>query len=332
MSKFVGLDVGTNLLVAGISKDAGDPIFKNQRNCFYKIKPKTEVNKNSIKMSLDKREANYIIDESGTFVIVGEDGLNIAVERNDTAQRPMYRGVVSPKEKASLPILKLIIESLIGKGKKGDKCIFSVPAKPIDGNFDILYHKEVLGLYLRQMGYDAVPINEAFSIALSELLDEGLNGVSISFGAGLCNVAVIHEGDPLLEFSMMKAGDYVDISVGNALDISPSLVQMEKEAGTDLYNPSTKIIEAVAIYYQAVVNYTIQNIVYELKKKEKDLPKFKDPITVVVAGGLSIAKGFVKMMEESIASVSFPIKVGNIKRAADPSKTVANGALLAAMM
>lgn len=331
MSKFVGLDVGTNMLVAGISENNGDPIFRNQRNCFYKIKPKTEINKNSIRMSLDKRKANYIIDD-GVFVVVGEDGLNIAVERNDVAQRPMSKGVISPKEKASLPMLKFIIENLIGKGKKGDKCIYSVPAIPIDGDFDILFHKEMLSVYLRQMGYDTSPINEAFSIALSELLDEGLNGVAISYGAGLCNVAVIHEGDLLLEFSMMKAGDYVDISVGKALDVSPSLIQMEKEAGTDLYNPTTKIMEAVAIYYSSVVNYTIQNISYELEKREKSLPKFKDPIVIVVAGGLSIAKGFVKMMERSIKSVDFPIEVGNIKRAANPSKTVANGALLAAMM
>jgi len=332
MSRFVGIDLGTNLIVAGISEDGKDPIFRSQRDCFYKIKPKTEVNRSSIKTSLDKRKVNYIIDESGHFVIVGQDALDIAIERNDTTQRPMSKGVISPKEKASLPMLKLIIKTLIGEGKEGDKCVYSVPAKPIDESFDPLFHKEIMGLYLRQMGYIASPINEAFAIALSELLDEGLSGMCISLGAGTINVAIVHEGDPLVEFCLTRAGDYIDQSVARALDISPSIVQMEKEAGTDLYNPSTKIVEAIAVYYGSVINYTIQNISYELEKREKSLPKFKDPIPIVLAGGLSLATGFVKRVEEAIKTINLPMEIGSVRRAENPLFSVANGALLAAMM
>lgn len=330
--KHVGIDVGTNMLTSGISKGGKDPIFRSERDCFYKIKPKTEVNKNSIKMSLDKRKVNYLIDEDGVFIIVGQDGLNIASERNDTTQRPMSRGVISSKEKASLPMLKLIIETLIGKGEEGDKCVYSVPAEPMDKSFDILYHKEIVSHYLRQMGYIVTPINEAFAIALSELLDEGLSGMCISLGAGTVNISVVHEGDPLIEFCLTKAGDFIDQSVARALNISQSIVQMEKEAGTDLYDPRTKIMQAISIYYNSVIHYTIQNIAYELEKREKNLPKFNDPIPVVVAGGLSLAKGFIGRVEESIKTVKLPIEIGDIRLAEDPLKAVAQGALIAAMM
>jgi actin-like ATPase involved in cell morphogenesis len=332
MSKKIGMDVGTNMLIAGISENDKNPIFKNQRDCFYKIKPKTEVNKTSIKMSLDKRGVSYIIDEDGCFVIVGQDSLDIAIERNDVAKRPMMKGIISPKDKASLPMLKFIIKELIGEGQKDDKCVYSVPAKPIDGNFDTVYHREILGTYIRQMGYTATHINEAFAIALSELLDDGLNGICISYGAGMTNVAITYLGDLLVEFSILRAGDFIDMSVANALDVSPSLVQMEKEAGTDLYKPSTKIMEAISVYYSSVINYTIQNISYELKKREKSLPQFKDPVTVVVAGGLSLAKGFVRRVEESINIVDLPMRIGNVRRAEDPLKAVAQGALIAALM
>ena len=332
MSKRVGIDVGTNMLIAGISENEKDSVFKSQRDCFYKIKPKTEVNKTSIGMSLDKRKVNYIVNEEGHFVIIGQDALDIAIERNDVAKRPMMKGIISPKDKVSLPMLKLIIKELIGEGQKGDKCIYSVPAKPIDGDFDITYHKEILGMYIQQMGYTTRHINEAFAIALSELLDDGLNGVCISYGAGMTNVAVVYLGDLLAEFSILRAGDFIDTSVARALDISPSIVQMEKEAGTDLYNPQTKIMEAISVYYSSVINYTMQNISYELKKREKSLPQFKDPITVVVAGGLSLAKGFVKRVEESIKTINLPMKIGNIRRAEDPLKAVAQGSLIAAMM
>ncbi|MCK4526441.1 hypothetical protein KAW18_03650 [candidate division WOR-3 bacterium] len=332
MSKFVGLDLGTNMLITGISEDGGDSIFKNQRDCFYKIKPKTKVNKSSIKMSLDKRKVNYIEDEDGSFVIIGQDSLDIAIERNDVVERPMVKGVISPKEKASLPILKLIIKSLIGEGKEGDKCVFSIPSAPIDGNFDIIYHKEMLGLYLKQMGFETTPINEAFAVALSELIDSGLTGGIVTYGAGLCNMAIIHEGDPILQFSLQKAGDYVDEAVGKALDISPSLVQTEKEAGTDLYSPSTIIMKAVSVYYRSVLNYTIKTIAHELKVRKKELPLFREPMPIVLAGGLTLAKGFVQMFNEALKTTDFPIEIGKVMRAEDPLRATAKGALLAAMM
>lgn len=332
MSRCVGIDVGTNLLVGAISEDGGDPTFKSQRDCFYRIIPKTEVNRNSIRMSLDKRNVSYIVDEDGTFIVVGQDALDMAVERNDVAKRPMQKGVISPKDKASLPMLKLIIKELIGEGKSGDKCVFSVPSTPIDGDFDIIYHKQVLSLYLKQMGFEAIPINEAFAVALSELIDSDLTGGVVTFGAGLCNFSIVYAGDPIIQFSINKSGDYIDSSVATALDVSQSLVQMEKEAGTDLYNPTTKIGEAVSVYYRSVLDYAVKTIGHELNLRKKELPLFRKPMPIVVAGGLTLAKGFVTMFSESLKTVEFPIKIGEVKRAENPLFSVANGALLAALM
>lgn len=330
MGKGHGLDVGTNMIVSATTDEEGSPVFRMQRDAFYRIVPKTPVNRNSIKTSLDKRGTNYIIDEDKSFIIVGEDALEIATERNDVVQRPMMRGVISPKEKSSLPMLKLIIKNLIGEGKEGDKLVFSVPGEPIDSYFDIMYHTEMMSLYIKQMGFEAFPINEAFAIAFSELIDDGLTGICLSYGAGMTNIVVVHEGDPLVEFSVTRAGDFIDQSVGNALDVSPSLVQVEKEAGVDLFNPTSKIMEAVSVYYTSVINYTLQNISYELKRREKDLPKFRHPVPVVVAGGLSLATGFTKKVEEIMSSIDFPIEVDKVVLAEEPMKTVANGCLLAA--
>jgi len=329
MNRDKGLDIGTNSIVVAGLDSKGNSVFKMQRDAFYRIIPKTSVNRNSIRVSLDKRGSNYIVDEDGSFIVVGQDALEIAIERNDAAQRPMMKGVISPKEKASLPMLKLIIETLVGKGEEGDRLIYSVPARPIDSVFDITYHTEIMGLYLRQMGFDAQPINEAFAIALSELLDDGLTGICLSYGAGMTNVAVVHEGDPLIEFSLARGGDFIDRSVGSALDISASLVQMEKEAGVDLFNPSSKIMEAVSVYYTSVINYTLQNIAYELKQRQKNLPLFREPVSIIVSGGLSLAKGFARKVEGTLGVTNFPIKVGEVRRAEEPMHAVANGALLA---
>jgi len=327
-----GLDIGTNMLVAASVDENGAPVFKMQRDAFYKIVPKSQVNQSSIRMSLEKRGSNFIEDKDGNFIVVGENALEIAIERNDVAKRPMSRGVLSPREKDSLPMLKMLISELIGKDGDGGTIVYSVPARPVDGNFDIVYHTEMMKTYLAEMGYDSQPINEAFAIALSELLDDGLTGICVSYGAGMTNVAVIHQGDPLVEFSVLRAGDFIDHSVGKALDISPSLVQLEKEAGTNLEDPDTKIMQAVSVYYSSLINYTLKNIAYELEKREKDLPIFREAVPIILSGGLTLAKGFVKKFETVLNTLSFPVKISEVRRANDPLRAVANGALLAAQL
>jgi hypothetical protein len=332
MSNSKGLDIGTNMIIAAEIGEDGNPVFKMQRDAFFRIVPKSEVNKNSIRNALNKREFNFIEDADGSFIVVGEEALEMAIERNDIAKRPLRRGVISPKEKNSLPMLKLLIENLLGRGEGDTNLVYSVPAKPIDGYFDIVYHTEIMGAYLGQMGYKAQPINEAFAIALSELLDEGLTGVCFSFGAGMVNVAVIHHGDPLVEFSMTKGGDYIDIATGQALDMSPSLIQLEKESGVDLLNPSTKIMEAVSVYYNSVMRYVLENTVFELKRRKKSLPIFREDVVMIVSGGLTLANGFVQKMNDIIKTVDFPIGIKEIRMAKNPMTSVAGGALLASQL
>lgn len=327
-----GLDIGTNMLVVAYEDDEGTVKHKKQRDAFYTIEPKSQVNENSIRTSLEKRGANFIIDKNGNFVVVGEDALEIAIERNDVAKRPMRRGVLSPREKDSLPMLKLLIESLVGKAEDDARIVYSVPARPVDGSFDIVYHTEMIKTYLNEMGYDSYPINEAFAISLSELLDDGLTGMCLSYGAGMVNVAVVHQGDPLVEFSLTRAGDYIDQAVGNALDISPSLVQLEKEAGIDLANPTNKIEEAVSVYYNTLINYTLKNISFELDKRKKNLPVFRDPVPIIVSGGLALAEGFVDKFKDCLTGISFPVDIKEVRRAEDPMTAVATGALLGAQL
>ena len=326
----VGIDIGTNRLVAATLAENGSPVFKSERDAFFRIIPKSEVNRNAIKMSLEKRGSNFIIEDAN-FCVVGEDAVQIALDRNDASMRPMQKGVISPKDKANLPMLKLLIKSLVGEGS-GDKLVYSIPGTPIEDDFDIVYHSTLLSMFFEELGYKPTPINEAFAIALNELIDTGVTGVSLSFGAGMTNVAVTAQGDPVVTFSTTRSGDFIDRQVGTALDMSPSLVQLEKEAGVDLNNPSSKIIEAVNVYYKSVIDYTVNNIVYELTNRKGTLPVFREEVPIVLSGGLAWAKGFETLFADAINKVELPFKVGEIKVVDNPDNCVAAGCLLAAQL
>lgn len=327
--KGVGLDIGTNMLVAAVIGEDGKPSYKRQRDAFLRIVPKSEINRKSIRRALEDRKANFIIDND-EFIIVGEEALHMANERNLEARRPLSKGVLSPKEKDSLPMVKLIIKSLIGQGNN-DKLVFSVPGEPVDGNFDIFYHQEMMKAYLKEMGFEASPINEGFAIAFSELLDDNLTGVCLSFGAGMVNTIVCYDGDPIVQFSITKGGDWIDVAVGKALDLSASLIQIEKEeTSLDLLKPVGKIQEALSVYYNILIDYSLDTIVYELKKAK--LPSFRGSIPVIVSGGLTLANNFVEKFKMQLELKKLPFEVREIRRAKDPMTAVANGALLAAIL
>lgn len=327
----IGVDVGTNMLVsAAVSGEDEDTVIKMQRDAFYQIRPKSPMNAKIIKASLQKSNANFIENSSdGTIVVVGEDALHSAIERGDKAQRPLSRGVISPKEKSSLPMLKLLLQGLVGEGDGNTKLCYSIPASPVDTDFNVTYHAGVLDSIFESMGFIPSSLNEAYAVSLDSLLDEGLTGMALSAGAGMSNVCVVHQGEVLTQFSTVRGGDYIDNSVGQALDISPSIVQVEKESGVNLYNPSTEIEHAVVIYYRSLLEYTIKNIAYELNKKKKDLPQFKDGVSFVVSGGLSKAEGFTDKITELINNTDFPIKINKVIRVEDPLTATARGCLLA---
>lgn len=327
----VGLDIGTNMLVSATMDAEGNPIYKKQRDAFLRIAPKSKVNQKSIRMALESRKANFIIDDNDAFIVVGEDALRMANERNEDARRPMSKGVLSPKEKDSLPMLKLIIKSLVGQGDGESNLVFSIPAEPVDGEFDIFFHTEMIKSYMKEMGFNATPLNEAFAIAFSELLDDSLTGVCISLGAGMVNTAVIYEGDPVVQFSICKGGDWIDQAVGKAIDERASLIQIEKEEGEiDLIKPEGKIQEAIAVYYGILMEYALDSMVYELGIVK--LPAFRTEIPMIVSGGLTLAKGFVEKFQQSARNKKFPFKLKDIRRAKDPMTCVANGCLMASIL
>jgi hypothetical protein len=326
----VGVDVGTNRLVSASLSTSGEPVIKTQRDAFFRIEPKSDVNSRAIKMSLEKSGSSYVLDGKGNFNVVGEDALQIALDRNQASSRPMQKGVISPEDKDNMPMLKLLLEGLVGKGS--GKLVYSVPAAPIEEDFDIEYHTTLLNMFFSELGYSATPINEAFAIGLNELIDTGLTGICFSAGAGMGNIALIAQGDPIVTFSTTRSGDYIDKQVGKALAMSASLVQLEKESGVDLFNPSNKIMEAIAIYYKSVIKYTVDNIAYEIKKRKANIPVFREAVPIVLSGGLAWAQGYKEVFESELQSRDFPFEIGEVKVVSNPDTCVALGCLLASQL
>jgi hypothetical protein len=330
MSK--GLDVGTSYIVLSSENNNGKVEYKDFRDAFYIIKPTTPVATKMIEKGLTGKV--FIKDADNSFILLGKDAIEKAIERNDTAKRPMYKGVVSSKEKDAKRILAFILKEVVGQASEpGEKLVFCVPAQPVDQedeDFDVGYHEDVVKTILAECGYEARAINEAEALCYAELESEDYTGIAISCGAGMTNVCVMLNGEPTVVFSTTKSGDWIDRMSAVATGEPDSVVQAEKEGGDFIIGQPVEnpVLAAVSAYYDRLIDYTTKQLSMALKN-HKSLPKFKDPLTVVVAGGTSQAKGYIDIFTKKLEENSFPLSLKVVRHAGDPLHAVSKGCLIA---
>jgi hypothetical protein len=329
-----GLDVGTSYIV--LAKDNNGNIeYKDFRDAFFIIKPTSPVATKMIEKGLSGKI--FIKDTDGSFILLGKDAIEKAIERNDTAKRPMYRGVVSAKEKDAKRILAFILQEVVGQSSEhGQKLVYCVPAQPVDQedeDFDIGYHEDVIKTILQEVGYDARSINEAEALCYAELDNNDYTGIGISCGAGMTNICVMLNGEPTVVFSTTKSGDWVDRMSAVATGEPDSVIQAEKEAGGfKIGEPNdSPILSAVSAYYERLIDYTTKQLSVALTG-HKSLPKFKDPLTIVIAGGTSQADGYIDLFSKKLLDNNFPLSVKEIRHAKDPLHAVAKGCLIASQI
>ena len=326
-----GLDVGTSYIVLS-SDNKNSVVYKEFRDAFYIIKPTTPVATKMIEKGLSGKV--FIKDSDGSFILLGKDAIEKAIERNDTAKRPMFRGVVSAKEKDAKRILAFILKEVAGKAdEEGEDLVFCVPAQPVDqedDDFDVGYHEDIVKTILSECGYNARSINEAEALCYAELENDEYTGIGVSCGAGMTNVCVMLNGEPTVVFSTTKSGDWIDRMSAVATGEPDSVVQVEKEGGNFTIGEANDnpILAAVSAYYERLIDYTTKQLSGALKN-HKSLPKFKNPLSIVIAGGTSQAKGYVELFNQKLKDNNFPLEVKVVRHASDPLHAVAKGCLIA---
>ena len=325
-----GLDAGTCFFVSATKGSAGDVTLTKIRDSFIDV-PDEPFIKNTIKMSGAK-----MLELNGQHYIIGDESVNFANLLKREARRPLKDGLISPEELAiSGDILAAIIKSLLGTPVKENEVVcYSVPADPVDNKgVNNIYHAKVLEKLVASAGFRPVPINEAMAIIYAECQDSNFTGLSLSFGGGMVNVCFSYMTMPILQFSIQGSGDQIDASVARALSTTASRIQLIKEKGVDITASefATKEEEAIAFYYQALIERAVSFVVKEMKNAKVEL---SDAIPIVIAGGTSLAGGFVEMFRKVFDKhkAAFPFEVREIRHASDPLTAVARGLMVAAQL
>ncbi|MFN0058203.1 MAG: hypothetical protein ACKVX7_07070 [Planctomycetota bacterium] len=320
-----GLDVGTANLVSAGQDAEGNVNIKLQRNAFIDIDCDDYT-----RTMLTRLNVQYVVIEN-RMIVVGNPAFELANIFNRPTRRPMRNGMISPNETDAMPIEKMLLETLLGKPTaEKEICYFSVPAAPIDADMNVIYHEGVFAGLVKSLGYTPKPLVEGHAVVFAELAEDDFTGIGISCGGGMFNICVAYKSIPALSFATTRGGDWIDQNVANVLGIATSRATSIKEKLPDLRKPRNREEEAVEIYYRNLISYTLENIKQRFTSS-KGMPSFPDPISIVCAGGTSMAGGFIDIFKEEFERVKFPIQVKEIRMAEDPLYSVSKGCLVAAL-
>ena len=320
-----GLDVGTSRIVVARSWDKSCQ-FEAELNAFVTL-PYTKLT-----ASLLGRENVFHEVRGQEIIVAGNDAQRFAEIFHVETRRPMRDGLLNPQEPHSLAVVRQILMKLLGKAKvEGQKGVFSIPAGTISGEGSLTYHEASLRRVLSELGYSAKAINEGLAVVFGELGDSNYTGIGISCGSGLSNVCLSVLSVPVITFCTAKAGDFIDAHAARVTGEVANRVRIFKEQTFHLNGFSPDHIEhALTIYHDDVIK-SLVNSLREHFSSPGTLAKLDQPVPLVISGGTSMPKGFIERFEKALSAQDFPLRLAEIRLAADPLNSTARGALMAAL-
>lgn len=323
-SETIGLDVGTSRIVVARQTD-NEIRYDTQLNAFVTI-PYSKMTENV----LQKEGVPHAVD-GNEILVHGNESERFADLLNKDIRRTMTRGVLNPDEPENIRLIRAITQSLVGRAEKGQKVYFTVPAASIGSEENLTYHEATLRQLMTDLGYEAKSVNEGLAVVYAELESSNYTGIGISCGGGLCNVCFSYLSVPILTFSIPKAGDFIDASSASVTGERPNRIRILKEQSFYINGHfENKIQQVLNVYYDDM----IQTLVTELRnafRGARNLPKLTRPIPLVLSGGSAMPKGFRDRFQTVLRASDFPIRLSEIRTAADPLTTTAKGALVAAL-
>src|SRR5262245_47895381 len=144
-----GLDVGTANLLSACQDESGEIVVKRERNAFLEIPAEFASNKDM----LTRLNVPYVTFQNRMYVL-GDASFNLANMFGKEVRRPMQDGFLSAGEQDAIPMMRFIIERLLGQPTQpNEPCYFCIPAPSIDKDNDTVYHEGIVSGVVKKLGY-----------------------------------------------------------------------------------------------------------------------------------------------------------------------------------
>jgi len=321
----IGLDVGTSRIV--VARAAGKKYeYESQLNAFFTL-PYSRLTERL----LQGENVFHDVDRN-EIVVSGNDAENLAEVFHSETRRPMKEGLLNPHEPQAVDVVRRLITKMVGKATAaGQRIFFSVPAPAAGNSGGIRHRQESLRRILTDLDYDATPIEEGLAVVFGELSAANFSGIGISCGSGLCNICLAVLSVPVISFSTPRAGDFIDAQAALVTGDMATHTRMQKEQVFRLHGMNgDRLNNALSVYYDEVIDNLVKSLRENISAAQS-LPRLKQAIPLVLAGGTAMPEGFQERFRAALEANELPVKLSEIRVSADPLKSTARGALMAAL-
>lgn len=329
-----GLDAGTMFLV-GARQGEENVEYNSQRNCFLTLEEEDDVQDMLSSAGAKMVRIGNKLNVLGEDAIVFSNMLSSFGASGASLKRPMKDGVLnSQEEKNSISVLSALIEGVLGKPKKeGETCVFSAPSNPINSEKNNVFHGAMISQILTKLGYSPVALNEALAVIYSEnpsMGDMPMSGIAMSLGAGQVNVCMSVRGYPVVEFSMVGSGDYIDrqVSILSGKPISSITKTKETKLDFDNIDYGDMVLAGLEIHYSELLKNILKNF---SKKFTESGNSYEHPVEIIISGGTARPLGFENKFKKTLSEMDLPFEVKGVRMASDLMNSVAKGCLLKAI-
>jgi len=324
-----GLDVGTGLIIAASGNPQGIA-YREFRNAYVAI---PDENRAMLELT-----GTPFIEVGDQVFAVGDDAVDLAFNTHAEIHRPMAKGLIHPSDIKAKPVLTAIFDALLGAPvKSGEPVFFSTPADPEGSSGANIYHSKLISEILLNMGFDPKPVIEGVAVCYAEGREDKFTALTISWGAGMCNVALCYKSLPVFTLSVAQGGDWIDAQSAKASGVPTQDITVLKEQGvidvstglclSDLTDQQKREAEAISTHYEHLVRTVIQTIKVFIESnptRRVNIPE----VPIILSGGTAKAVNFQKLFERVWAECNMPLNAKSFRLAEPVQHAVAKGLFL----
>lgn len=262
------------------------------------------------------------VSTNGHSFVLGNEALTAAVLLGVAPRRPLATGLLNADDPIDPLAVSCLLREVLGRADPTwELCYFSVPPV-IDGtSYDVDRHRARITQLLAALGYTsrAVPTPLA-------LLGATPTAAALYFDQGLTHAAIYYDGNPVVSFSSVTCGHWIDQQVALAAGMATEQAYALRTQTTDpvdLTNPATAVEQRIAEFTYNAIYRVLQRLAAELQMTP--LPAAV-PLYLLVAGGVAQAQHFIDLVRQAALALQAVLPTwSDIRLAPNPQLAVVDG-------
>ena len=325
----IALDVGTHRLK--VLRCEGDRLVARACRTIYASLPDSAARRQMLeRIGINTSRCG------NDLVVLGDSAANLAKVLQVPCLPLLSSGRVPDDDPAARQMLGAMIDQLLGEAREtGEYCCLVVPqaSREEKGN------AEFFSRLARLQGYRPLTVSAGMAVVLAETVHTGFTGIGVSLGSTGCEISLAHRGVELSRASVSRGTRWIDERLANChglalwdprgqkhLDVEQA-ARTREMAGHPLSNPTDEFEEEIAKCYRELMG-EVARALAEMLGNCETAATLPQPLAVVVSGGPARATGMGPLLERTLRAADLPVRLGEVRVAADSDFTIARGCLI----